>query len=175
MALVIGRDVRLVEGVVVKRRDGHGRTPELVCTLDVRRSCFGLITVKRAIMHHLTFRFESLVAPRPACPIESEFAAGAKALRSEIRHTANTFWMKIREVFARNLRRRRHARGLSQEALAHEADMDRTYISALERGLYGASIDTVAKLAEVLGIEPDELLQRLPKPPRSKSSNAAHG
>jgi transcriptional regulator with XRE-family HTH domain len=83
--------------------------------------------------------------------------------------------MKIREVFARNLRRRRHARGLSQEALAHEADMDRTYISALERGLYSASIDTVAKLAEVLGIEPDELLQRLPKPPRSKSSNAAHG
>ena len=64
---------------------------------------------------------------------------------------------------------------LSQEALAHEADMDRTYISALERGLYSASIDTVAKLAEVLGIEPDELLQRLPKPPRGKSSNAAHG
>jgi hypothetical protein len=30
MALVIGRDVRLVEGVVVKRRDGHGRTPEFV-------------------------------------------------------------------------------------------------------------------------------------------------
>ena len=83
--------------------------------------------------------------------------------------------MKIREVFARNLRRCRHARGLSQEALAHEADMDRTYISALERGLYSASIDTVAKLAEVLGIEPDELLQRLPKPPRGKSSNAAHG
>jgi transcriptional regulator with XRE-family HTH domain len=61
--------------------------------------------------------------------------------------------MKIREVFARNLRRRRHARGLSQEALAHEADMDRTYISALERGLYSASIDTVAKPAEVLDID----------------------
>ena len=45
-------------------------------------------------------------------------------------------------------------------------DMDRTYISTLERGLYSASIDTVAKLAEVLGVEPDELLQRLPKPPR---------
>ena len=79
VALVIGGDVRLVGGLVVERRDGHGRTPELVCTLDVRRSCFGLITVKRAIMHHLTFRFESLVALRPACPIESEFAAGAKA------------------------------------------------------------------------------------------------
>jgi transcriptional regulator with XRE-family HTH domain len=68
--------------------------------------------------------------------------------------------MKIRDVFARNLRRSRNARGLSQEALAHEADMDRTYISSLERGVYSASIDTVAKLAKVLGIEPDELLKR---------------
>ncbi len=83
--------------------------------------------------------------------------------------------MEIREVFARNLRRSRYSRGLSQEALAHEADMDRTYISSLERGLYSASIDTVAKLAEVLGIEPDELLHRLPKPARGKSSNAARG
>jgi hypothetical protein len=38
--------------------------------------------------------------------------------------------MKIREVFARNLRRSRHARGLSQEALAHEADMDRVASTA---------------------------------------------
>jgi hypothetical protein len=75
MALVIGRDVRLVGGKVFEDGDGYGCAPELVCTLDVRRSCFGLIPV----MHHLTFRFESLVALRPACPIESEFAAGAKA------------------------------------------------------------------------------------------------
>jgi len=68
--------------------------------------------------------------------------------------------MEIRDVFARNMRRRRHARGLSQEALAHEADMDRTYISSLELGVYSASIDTVAKLAKVLGIEPDVLLKR---------------
>ena len=61
--------------------------------------------------------------------------------------------MNIRDVFARNLRRSRNARGLSQEALAHEADMDRTYISSLERGVYSASIDTVAKLAKVLGID----------------------
>jgi transcriptional regulator with XRE-family HTH domain len=64
------------------------------------------------------------------------------------------------QVFARNLRRSRHAKGLSQEALAHEASVDRTYISSLERGVYAATIDMVGKLAEVLGVEPDELLRR---------------
>jgi transcriptional regulator with XRE-family HTH domain len=77
--------------------------------------------------------------------------------------------MDIRDVFARNLRRSRHAKGLSQEALAHEADVDRTYISSLERGVYAATIDMVGKLAEVLGVEPDELLRRSVRSPRIKS------
>ena len=68
--------------------------------------------------------------------------------------------MDIREVFARNLRRLRNARGLSQEALAAAAEIDRTYVSALERGLYGATIDMVAKLANVLEVEPSTLLER---------------
>ncbi len=67
--------------------------------------------------------------------------------------------MEIREVFARNLRRQRAAKGLSQEALAHEADVDRTYISSLERGVYAATIDMVGKLADVLGVEPDEFAE----------------
>ena len=68
--------------------------------------------------------------------------------------------MDIREVFAHNLRKARHAKGLSQEALAYEADVDRTYISALERGLYSATIDMVNKLAAVLDVEASELLER---------------
>jgi transcriptional regulator with XRE-family HTH domain len=68
--------------------------------------------------------------------------------------------MDIREVFARNLRKARHARGLSQEALAYEAGIDRTYISALERGVYSATIVMVDKLATVLDVEPGTLLQR---------------
>jgi len=71
--------------------------------------------------------------------------------------------MQIREVFARNLRKARHAKGLSQEALAHEAEVDRTYISALERGVYGATIDMVDKLATVLNVEASALLERPPK------------
>ena len=76
--------------------------------------------------------------------------------------------MDIREVFARNLRRYRQEKGLSQEALAHEAGVDRTYISALERSVYSASITMVAKLATILGVEPAALLQRPSKSGRGK-------
>lgn len=68
--------------------------------------------------------------------------------------------MEIREVFAQNLRALRQANGLSQEELAHEAGIDRTYISALERNVYNASIDVVDRLAQALGVEAAELLQR---------------
>ncbi|MER8366038.1 helix-turn-helix transcriptional regulator [Mesorhizobium sp. M0306] len=68
--------------------------------------------------------------------------------------------MEIREVFAHNLRQHRKAAALSQEELAHRADVDRTYISALERSVYGATIDVVDKLANVLGIEAADLLRR---------------
>jgi len=67
--------------------------------------------------------------------------------------------MSIREVLARNLRRYRAERGLSQEELAHRAGIDRTYISSLERMQYGASIDVVESLAKVLSIAPHELLR----------------
>lgn len=68
--------------------------------------------------------------------------------------------MDVREVFAKNLRALRHQRGLSQEALAHEAEVDRTYISALERGIYSASLDMLGKLATVLEVEPADMLKR---------------
>ena len=71
--------------------------------------------------------------------------------------------MHTREVFARNLRKARNVKGLSQEALAYEAGVDRTYISALERGVYSATIDMVGKLAAVLEIEPSALLERQTK------------
>jgi len=71
--------------------------------------------------------------------------------------------MDIRDIFAINLKKYRRAAGLSQEELAHRADVDRTYVSLLERRNYSATIDVVAKLAEALGIEPDLLLKLPPK------------
>ena len=74
--------------------------------------------------------------------------------------------MDVRETFGANLLRLRKAKNLSQEALAHEAGIDRTYVSALERGIYSASIDMVAKLAKVLDVEPSALLTE--KQPRKR-------
>jgi transcriptional regulator with XRE-family HTH domain len=75
--------------------------------------------------------------------------------------------MDIREVLALNLRKFRRAKDLSQEELAHRAEIDRTYISPLERSVYAASIDVVDRLARVLGAEASELLTR-PSPAGDK-------
>jgi transcriptional regulator with XRE-family HTH domain len=68
--------------------------------------------------------------------------------------------MALRQIFASNLRRARNDRGLTQEGLADLAGIDRTYVSALERQLYSVSLDTIEKLANVLKIEPRDLLTR---------------
>lgn len=68
--------------------------------------------------------------------------------------------MDIREILAGNLKRYRKAAGLSQEELAHRADIDRTYISSLERCVYAAGIDVVDRLAHELGVEAADLLTR---------------
>jgi transcriptional regulator with XRE-family HTH domain len=76
--------------------------------------------------------------------------------------------MDLRQVFAANLRRLRHARGLSQEALAYEAGVNRTYMSKLEKGGSYPGLEIIGKLAAVLEIEPAELL-RLPPKRRTRS------
>jgi len=68
--------------------------------------------------------------------------------------------MDIREVLAGNLKRYRKAAGLSQEELAHRAEIDRTYISSLERCIYAAGIDVVDRLARELRVEAADLLMR---------------
>lgn len=72
--------------------------------------------------------------------------------------------MDLREVFATNLRQLRNAQGLSQDDLAYEAEMSRSYLSQLEKGAFYASLKIVGKLAAVLRVEPAELL-RLPSKP----------
>lgn len=67
--------------------------------------------------------------------------------------------MGIRETLATNLRNLRQMRGMSQEELAHRADIDRMYISALERMVYAASIDVLERLAIALEVSPDTLLK----------------
>jgi transcriptional regulator with XRE-family HTH domain len=52
--------------------------------------------------------------------------------------------------FGLNVRRRREAAGLSQEALAEKADLDRTYISGIERGTRNPTILSAARVAAAL-------------------------
>jgi DNA-binding XRE family transcriptional regulator len=74
----------------------------------------------------------------------------------------------VREVSARNLPRVQHEKRYSQEALAPEVGVDRTYIRAPERGVYSAGIDMPDKLAAVLDAETDTLLHRASEPDRKK-------
>lgn len=63
-----------------------------------------------------------------------------------------------RLVFARNLRRVRQERGLSQEKLADLARLHRTYIGSVERAERNVSIDNMERLAEALGVSLTELV-----------------
>jgi len=83
--------------------------------------------------------------------------------------------MNIREVFARNLRRYRRAARLSQEELAHQSDLDRTYISSLERSVYAASIDVVDRLATALEVQAADLLVRPPPEQGRRLGSMANG
>lgn len=68
--------------------------------------------------------------------------------------------MRLRGVVARNLRRLRQAKGLSQEELADRADINRNYVGLLEREEHAATIDMLEKLSEVLDVEPAAFFAR---------------
>ena len=61
-------------------------------------------------------------------------------------------------VLAENVRRMRKAAALSQESLALEAGLDRTYISQVERRQRNVTIEVLARLAKALGTTADQLL-----------------
>ena len=67
--------------------------------------------------------------------------------------------MDIRELFAANLRRLRHDQGLSQDDLAYEAKVSRSYLSQIEKGGFYASLKIIERLAKALKVDPSELLQ----------------
>ena len=67
--------------------------------------------------------------------------------------------MEIRRLVADNVRRLRKSRGLSQEQLAFEAGLHRTYISGVERAVRNPTIVIIDKIAKALGIEPMDLFK----------------
>lgn len=70
--------------------------------------------------------------------------------------------MDVRQRLAANMKRLRRDRGWSQEQLADEAGLDRTYISGIERRIRHPTITTVAKVAAALGVSFAALLDDEP-------------
>ena len=64
-----------------------------------------------------------------------------------------------RKVLAQNVRMIRKQRGLSQEELALEAGIDRTYISGIERGLRNPTLDVMVLLGRTLQCPLSELVR----------------
>jgi len=67
--------------------------------------------------------------------------------------------MDLVKLLGDNVRRERLRRGWSQEQLAFEADMKRSYVSDLERGVRNPSVRALERLATALGIEASILLR----------------
>ena len=66
--------------------------------------------------------------------------------------------MNGRDLIAWNMRRLRVAKDISQERLANESGVDRTYVSRMERKLENPSIGIMDKIADSLGVHVSELL-----------------
>jgi len=67
--------------------------------------------------------------------------------------------MKIELSFAKVLKSMRKMRTMSQEELAFRSDLDRTYISMLERGIYQPTITTLFALSKALNIKSSEMIK----------------
>jgi transcriptional regulator with XRE-family HTH domain len=71
--------------------------------------------------------------------------------------------MDLRATFAANIRRLRSEKGWSQETLAHEASVNRSYMSRVEKGGPYVGLEVIGKIAEALEVEPAELLKLPPR------------
>lgn len=83
--------------------------------------------------------------------------------------------MSVAALFGANLSRLRERAGITQEELAFRASLHRTEIGLLERGGRIPKIDTLAKLAGALEVEPGELFNGIRWEPGSISRGAFIG
>jgi len=70
----------------------------------------------------------------------------------------NQFEKSLRGTLAYNIRFFRFENGISQEELAFRCELDRTYISAVERCIWNVSLGNIEKIADALKVEPWQLL-----------------
>lgn len=75
---------------------------------------------------------------------------------------------RLQDAFGQVLKDLRTERGLSQQQLALDSELDRTYISLLERGLRQPTLGTIFQLAEVLKFSASDIVARVEKVVRRK-------
>ena len=67
--------------------------------------------------------------------------------------------MDLVKLLGENVKRESLGKGWSEEHLSFEADMKRSYVSDLERGVRNPSVKALGRLAEALGVEAADLLR----------------
>ncbi len=67
----------------------------------------------------------------------------------------------IKKKVARAIRQRRKQIGLSQEVLAEKADIDRTYVSLIERSKVNITLVVASKIARALGLSLSRLIKAI--------------
>ena len=67
----------------------------------------------------------------------------------------------ILRILGQTVAKYRQEKGLSQETLAERADLNRTYLSDIERGVRNPGIKNVARLAKALGVRTAKLVEGL--------------
>ena len=75
-------------------------------------------------------------------------------------HRVRSAGMNLRDRVALNIQDLRRARGLSQEALAHQANVSRGHMGRLENSKFAASLDLLERIARALNVDPEELFAR---------------
>jgi transcriptional regulator with XRE-family HTH domain len=64
------------------------------------------------------------------------------------------------EAVGRAIRDARNEQGYTQEAFAHAAGIDRSYMGAIERGEFNLTLETLLKVTQALGTSASEMLGR---------------
>ena len=69
--------------------------------------------------------------------------------------------MNVREQFGTRIKQLRQEKGLSQEALANLAELDRTYVPSIEKGKRNVSLEVIQKLSKAFEIKISDLLNEI--------------
>jgi transcriptional regulator with XRE-family HTH domain len=83
-------------------------------------------------------------------------------------------YLSARQIFSRNVRKTRIAKGLSQEDLAELSGLHRNYVGGVERGERNIAVDNMEKIAKALATTIPKLLQE-PRPTAKSSKGGQRG